>query len=89
MLRRWVAGLFLILALFYVGASIQDRCADSCPDSVPVCHLLCSDGCATAPMPVAPVAPPPDPEPIRSFESGPAEHLVSLKAEPEKSPPRA
>jgi hypothetical protein len=88
-LRRWIAGLFLVLALFYVGASIQDRCEDSCPDSVPVCHLLCSDGCATAPVPATPMAPPSDPLPRPRYEVARAGNLSTLEIEPEIDPPRA
>lgn len=87
-MKRWIAGLFLVLIAFYVGASHQDRCIEGPSDCGQVCHIICADGCATAPMPVAPVAPPPDPEPVRSYASEQAEHLVSLKAEPEKDPPR-
>ncbi len=88
-MKRWIAGLFLVLLAFYVGASNRDRCVDDPSDCAQVCHILCADGCAAAPMPVAPVAPPPDPEPPRTYECAKAEHLVSLKSEPEKDPPRA
>ena len=27
-MKRWIAGLFLVLIAFYVGASNQDRCID-------------------------------------------------------------
>lgn len=89
MLRRWIAGLFLVLVAFYVGASLQDRCEDTCPDSVPVCHILCSDGCATAPVPTAPTAPPTDPLPRLRYEAVGVEQLHTLEIQPETDPPRA
>ncbi len=88
-MKRGIAALFLVLIAFYMGASNRDRCAADPPECGQVCHILCADGCATAPMPVAPTAPPPDPEPPRGYECEQAEHRVDLKAEPEKDPPRA
>ena len=88
-MRRWVAALFLVLAAFYLGASIQDRCAEGPSDCGQVCHILCNDGCATAPIPEPPIPPPHDPLPGRSFEAERVEHVVCLEPEPEKDPPRA
>lgn len=89
-MRRWIAALFLALTVFYIGASRIDRCADrAIDDCAPVCHMLCADGCATAPLPVTPTPPPPDPLPHAPYKHGQAPDLVSLDIEPEKDPPKA
>lgn len=88
-MRRWIAAVFLVLIAFYLGVGAVDRCVDAPSDGVPVCHILCNDGCATAPIPEPPVPPPADPLPRPRFEAVRAEHLTSLDTEPEKAPPRA
>ncbi len=88
-MRRWIAVVFLVLIAFYLSAGSSDRCGDNPSNEVQACHILCSDGCATAPIPEAPAPPPPDPLPGLRFEAERAEHLVSLNIEPEKDPPRA
>lgn len=90
-LRRWVAVLLLCLVGFYLGAADGDHCldegaAEACP---PICHLLCSDGCATAPIPEAPAPPPGDLLPASCFLAERIPDFVSLCPEPEKDPPRA
>lgn len=90
-LRRWVAVLLLCLVGLYLGAGGADHCLeggadDACP---PICHLLCSDGCATAPLPAAPVPPPSDLLPESCFLVERIPDFVSLSPEPEKDPPRA
>ncbi len=87
-MRRWVAALFLVLAAFYLGAAGLDRCQGGNPDHVQVCHTLCADGCAEAPLPSTPVPPPPDPLPCARYEEERAPALVSLDIEPEKDPPK-
>lgn len=87
-MKRWVAAFLLVLFAAYLGASSGDRCADGDPECAQVCHVLCQDGCATAPLPEAPVPPPADPLPCPHFAAERAEHLVSLDPEPEKDPPR-
>ena len=91
LLRRWMAVLLLGLVGLYLGAAGLDRCVDEGPVEAcpPICHLLCSDGCATAPMPEAPAPPPGDPLPEPRFLADRAVDLVSLRPEPEKDPPRA
>ncbi len=88
-MRRWVSAFFLLLIAFYVGAAQMDRCDDRPNDCGQVCHVLCNDGCATAPIPEPPMPPPPDPLPRPNFEAEWTEHLVNLDIEPEKYPPRA
>jgi len=89
-MRRWVAILLLCLASFYLGATGLDECADGVGDDcAPVCHVFCADGCATVPVPKAPVPPSPDPLPRLAYVAERVEHLVSLAIEPEKEPPRA
>lgn len=88
-MRRWIAALFLVLAAFYLGASSVDKCEDSKADCVQVCHIICGDGCATAPLPATPTPPPPDPLPSASYEHEQAPALISLHIEPEKDPPKA
>jgi hypothetical protein len=89
-MRRWIAALFLTITVFYLGASRIDRCTDRVADDcAPVCHILCADGCAVAPLPVAPTPPPPDPLPRAPHEHEQASALVSLEIEPEKDPPKA
>lgn len=88
-MRRWVAAVFLVLIAFYLGGGTLDRCEDNPSDGVQVCHILCSDGCATAPIPKPPMPPPPDPLPSPQFEAERVEHVVNLDIEPEKDPPRA
>lgn len=89
-MRRWVAILFLALTVFYLGAAGVDRCEDRVSgDCAPVCHVLCADGCAVAPLPATPTPPPPDPLPRAPHEHGQTPALVSLDIEPEKGPPKA
>ena len=88
-MRRLIAAVFLVIIAFYLGAGGVDRCDDGPSDGVQVCHILCSDGCATAPIPVPPLPPPSDPLPRPRFEVQRAEHLATLDIEPEKDPPRA
>ncbi len=89
-MRRWVAGLFLALSLFYLGAVSTDHCEDRVSDDcAPICHILCADGCAVAPLPLGPIPPPPDALPRAPHEHGQAPALVSLVIEPEKDPPKA
>jgi hypothetical protein len=87
--KRWVAALFLVVIAFYSCGEGVDRCLDNAPDEAQVCHLLCSDGCSTAPIPAPPLPPSPDPIPGPAFERVRFEQLVSLCTEPEKDPPRA
>jgi hypothetical protein len=63
LIRRCTAVLFLLLVAFYLGASGLDRCDETPADTGQVCHLLCSDGCATAPVPASPAPPAPAPPP--------------------------
>ncbi len=89
-MRRWIAALFLALTVFYLGAAGVDRCEDRVSDDCSqVCHILCADGCAVAPLPVTPTPPPPDPLPRAPHEHGQAPTLVTLDIEPEKDPPKA
>jgi hypothetical protein len=88
-MRRWVAALFLALTVFYMGAAGADRCDDRKADCVEICHVLCSDGCAVAPLPATPAPPPPDPLPSAPYEHERALALVTLDIEPEKDPPKA
>lgn len=87
-MRRGIAALFLVLIAFYLGAGGMDRCEENPSDGVQVCHLLCEDGCATAPIPTAPAPPPPDALPSPRFVAEQVEQLLSLQPEPEKDPPR-
>lgn len=87
-MRRWVAMLFLLLIAFYIGAAQIDRCDESPKDCGQVCHLLCSDGCAEAPIPVPPVAPPPDALPKPVYDETAVRPVLTLELEPEKAPPR-
>lgn len=87
-MKRWIATALLVLIAFYLGNALADRCEERPGDEVQVCHILCNDGCATAPLPAAPAAPPPDALPRPTFERGRIAHLVSLEPEPEKEPPR-
>lgn len=89
-MRRWVAVFLFCMVALYLGATGADACTDGPDDAcAPICHLLCSDGCATAPVPEAPVAPPVDPLPEPRFSTEMIADLVSLSPEPEKDPPRA
>ena len=89
-LRRWVAIAFLCMTAVYLGAASVDCCSDGPTDPcAPLCHMLCSDGCATAPVPEAPVPPPSDPLPRPRYSAERVEHLVTLTIEPEKEPPRS
>ncbi len=88
-MRRWVATVFLLLIAFYVGASHCDRCSETPGEEGQVCHLMCSDGCATAPIPMAPTPPPPDPLPKAVYEETVDCPILNLDLEPEKTPPRS
>jgi len=89
-MRRWVAILLLCLASLYLGATSLDQCAEGVNDDcAPICHIFCADGCATVPVPEAPVPPLPDPLPRPMFVADTIENLFSLNIEPEKEPPRA
>ena len=88
-MRRWIAILLFCLATVYLGATSLDPCVEgSGDDCAPICHILCADGCAAAPMPEAPVPPASDPLPQPRFLTDRFEDLVSLDIEPEKDPPR-
>jgi len=88
-MRRWIATLFLALTVFYLGAAGMDRCDDSAsPDCVQVCHILCTDGCAVAPLPSTPTPPRPDQLPRDPYDHERAPALVTLVIEPEKDPPK-
>jgi hypothetical protein len=87
-MKRWVAVIFLLLTAFYLGASAADHCGERPPGEAQVCHVLCNDGCATAPIPIPPQAPRQDPLPQPNFETERVEHLMSLAIEPETDPPR-
>lgn len=88
-MKRIVAVLFLLLIAFYLGAEGRDRCDSGPKREAPVCHILCADGCATAPLPVAPVAPEPDPLPRERHPAERPVSLISLDLAPEKDPPKA
>jgi len=88
-MRRWVAVAFLLLIAFYAGVSHADPCEASPRDHGQVCHLLCTDGCATAPVPVAPAAPPPDVLPKPVYDVSVDRPVLTFEREPEKAPPRA
>ncbi len=87
-MRRWIATAFLLLIAFYVGVAQVDQCSGEPDDCGQICHILCNDGCATAPVPVAAVAPPPDPLPKPVYAETVVHSVLSLDLEPEKSPPR-
>ena len=88
-MRRWIASLLLCLAGAFLSAAGVDECATS-PDEAcaPICHLLCSDGCATVPVPEPPVAPSPDPLPQLVFTVSPPLRPLLRTVEPEITPPR-
>lgn len=88
-MKRGIAALFLVLIAFYLAPVGVDRCEENPSGGVEVCHLLCEDGCATAPIPEPPAPPPPDVLPRLRFETDRIEQLISLQPEPEKDPPRA
>ena len=88
-MRRWVAILFLLLVAFYLGMCPVDRCDESPREQGQVCHILCNDGCATAPIPVAPVAPAQDPLGKRVYVDTMERPVLSFDLEPEQAPPRA
>ena len=87
-MRRWVAILFLLLVAFYASAARPDPCEQDGVDRGQICHILCNDGCATAPVPVAPVPPAAVPRPRPSYGETPASAVLSLELEPERTPPR-
>lgn len=88
-MKRWVAILLLCLVSFYLDATSLDQCTEGVNDNcAPICHIFCADGCATVPVPEAPVPPAPDLMPRTRYEVKQAEQLVSLVVEPEKDPPR-
>ena len=80
--------LFLLLAAFYVGASRCDRGDEIPNEQGQVCDLLCNDGCATAPIPGPPVAPPPDALPKPVYDETVVRPVLTLDLEPEKAPAR-
>ena len=88
-MKRWVAILLLCLVGAFLGATGMDECGGSADDTcAPVCHLLCSDGCAAAPMPQSPASPAPDPLPRFNYNVIPALPPLARTVEPEKTPPR-
>ena len=89
MKRRWIAALFLVLTACYLGAVSLDRCDDNRADCVEVCHILCADGCAVAPIPSTPTPPPLDPLPLGRYALEQTPALINLYIEPEKDPPKA
>ncbi|HLO69200.1 MAG TPA: hypothetical protein VK188_19430 [Holophaga sp.] len=86
--RRWIALAFLFLVVVYVGATAFHPCDERPLEETQVCHILCNDGCATAPIPAAPAPPPADPLPRPRFEAERPASLATLPVEPEKEPPR-
>lgn len=89
-MKRWIAVLLLCLASSYLGATSLDQCAEGANDDcAPICHIFCVDGCATVPVPEAPLPPAPDPLPHPRFAAELVERLITLDLEPEKDPPRA
>jgi hypothetical protein len=88
-LRRWVAALFLVLIGFYLGAGSLDRCDETPMEQGQICHILCNDGCATAPVPTAPAAPLPDPLPKCSYTPSLDASALERHRQPEQAPPRA
>jgi hypothetical protein len=88
-MRRWLAILLLCLIGAYLGATGADACSGSAEEAcAPACHLVCSDGCAAAPVPVAPAAPDTDPLPRAAFKVSPPALPLLRTVEPEKTPPR-
>ncbi|NTW84921.1 MAG: hypothetical protein HGB30_02025 [Holophagaceae bacterium] len=88
-MRRWIAILLLCLAGAYLSAADVDECATSSDEAcAPICHLLCSDGCATVPVPEPPVPPSPDQLPRTVFKVSPPSMPLLRAVEPEKTPPR-
>jgi hypothetical protein len=83
------AWLALALVVTYLGAALADRCDDAAGgDCPPACHFSCVDGCAVAPVAVAPTA---IAVAVRS-ETVPAEAgraLLDLDLPPDPIPPRA
>lgn len=77
-----------MLIAFYLGAGAIDRCEEQAEDRAPVCHILCGDGCATAPLPLAPRSPAPAVPHPAPYPSERADHPASLVLEPEETPPR-
>jgi hypothetical protein len=88
-MKRWLAVVFLLLIAFYLATTGVDRCTDQPSDQGQVCHILCSDGCATAPVPEAPEPPAPDALPRPVYQIAVIKRVASLDLEPEKAPPRA
>lgn len=88
-MKRWIATLFLLLVAFYIGAAQLDRCDEAPNDCGQVCHILCNDGCATAPVPVPPGPPQPDSMPKPVYDASIVHPVLAFDLEPEKAPPRA
>lgn len=87
-MTRWIALAFLLLIACYLGTTACDPCEGRPGDEAQVCHILCSDGCATAPLPVAPAPPPPDALPRPGHAAEKPCPLPRLDLEPETAPPR-
>jgi hypothetical protein len=84
-----IAWLALALVVTFLGATLVDRCDDAVDgDCPPACHISCVDGCAVAPVAVAPTAI----TVALVAEEGPAERrdaLLDLRLPPDPIPPRA
>jgi hypothetical protein len=78
-----------VLIAFYLGAGSLDRCDETPMEQGQVCHILCNDGCATAPVPAGPVPPPPEALPERVYAIPPVCSVLELERQPEQAPPRA
>jgi hypothetical protein len=89
-MRRWIAILLLCMTSVYLGATSVDLCADgAAEDCASICHVLCTDECATVLVPEPPRTPPPVLLVRPLFEARRVVHFASLDVEPEKDPPRA
>ncbi len=82
--------LLLVVVTTFLASAGADHC-DEGPRGHDhhVQHLFCSDDCAPALIPQAPVPPPPDPMPKPAFAETVVCPILNLDLEPEKEPPRA
>lgn len=87
-LRRWVAAVFLLMMAFYVTEGLHSHCHEGEEAHHQVCTLVCSDGCATAPIPKSPVPPPPDALPEAVYAETAVLPILNFDLEPETGPPR-